>query len=45
MEESEDLCEQGMRVPVSVLDGCNESFTAADEKRQKVCLTFLSLPG
>ncbi|KIM51647.1 hypothetical protein SCLCIDRAFT_37742, partial [Scleroderma citrinum Foug A] len=36
MIETEDLCEQGMRVPVSVLDSCNESFTAADEKRQKI---------
>lgn len=36
--ETEDSCEHGMRVPTSVLDGCNESFTAADEKRQKVCL-------
>ena len=41
MAVSEDLYEQGMRVPVSVLDGCNESFTAADEKCQKVCLTFI----
>ncbi|KIM56448.1 hypothetical protein SCLCIDRAFT_1146700 [Scleroderma citrinum Foug A] len=35
--ETEDLCEHGMRVPTSVLDGCDESFTAADEKCQKVC--------
>ena len=34
----EDSYEKGMRVPDSVLDGCNESFTAADEKCQKVCL-------
>ena len=42
MVETEDLLEQGMRVPVSVLDSCNDSFTAADEKRQKVSLIFVS---
>ena len=41
MVETEDLLKQGMRVPVSVLDSCNDSFTAADEKRQKVSLIFL----
>ena len=41
MIETEGLCEQGMRVPVSVLDSCDESFTAADEKRQKVSIIFL----
>ena len=41
MIETEDLCEQRMRVPVSVLDSCNESFTAADEKHQKVSIIFL----
>ena len=41
MVETEDLLEQGMRVPVSVLDSCNDSFTAADKKRQKVSLIFL----
>ena len=40
-EETQDLFEQGMRVPASVLNSCNESFTAADEKRQKVSLIFL----
>ena len=39
-EETQDLFEQGMRVPASVLNSCNESFTAADEKRQKVSLIF-----
>ncbi|KAI6156644.1 hypothetical protein BKA82DRAFT_4325514 [Pisolithus tinctorius] len=34
----EDRFEQGMRIPPSVLKGCNESFTAADERRQKVSL-------
>ena len=41
MVETEDLLEQGMRVPVSVLDSCNDSFTTADEKHQKVSLIFL----
>ena len=41
MEETEGLVELGMRVPVSVLNSCNESFTAADEKHQKVSLIFL----
>ena len=41
MVETEDLLKQGMRVPVSVLDSCNDSFTAADEKCQKVSLIFL----
>ena len=41
MEETEGLVELGMRVPVSVLNSCNESFTAANEKHQKVSLIFL----
>ncbi|KAH6873968.1 hypothetical protein BKA70DRAFT_1129478 [Coprinopsis sp. MPI-PUGE-AT-0042] len=32
---SEDIKESGMDVPASALDGCLESFTAADEKRTK----------
>lgn len=32
--------EEGMRVPVSALDGCGESFIAADEKRQKASTRF-----
>ena len=35
--ETEDGYEEGMRIPTSVLEGCNESFIAADEKREKVC--------
>ncbi|KAF9510810.1 hypothetical protein BS47DRAFT_1364249 [Hydnum rufescens UP504] len=31
----EDFVERGMKVPVSALDACHESFTAADEARQK----------
>ncbi|KAG1776142.1 hypothetical protein EV702DRAFT_1046312 [Suillus placidus] len=34
-EEIYDGYEDGMRIPVSVLDGCSKSFVAADEKRKK----------
>jgi hypothetical protein len=34
--ETDDGYEEGMRIPTSVLEGCNESFIAADEKREKV---------
>ncbi|KAG1793314.1 uncharacterized protein HD556DRAFT_1432309 [Suillus plorans] len=34
-EPDEDCYEEGMRVPVSVLNGCGDSFIAADEKREK----------
>jgi hypothetical protein len=34
--EIEDGYEKGMRIPTSVLEGCSESFIAADEKREKV---------
>ncbi|KAG1809896.1 uncharacterized protein HD556DRAFT_1428135 [Suillus plorans] len=34
-EEEEDRYEEGMRVPVSVLNGCGESFVAADKKHEK----------
>ncbi|KAF9237934.1 hypothetical protein BU15DRAFT_88535 [Melanogaster broomeanus] len=37
--------EEGMRVPVSVLDGCGESFIAADEKRQKASTCFFADTG
>ena len=40
-EGIQDLFEQGMRVPAFVLNSCNESFTAADGKHQKVSLIFL----
>ncbi|KAF8832985.1 hypothetical protein BDN67DRAFT_870634, partial [Paxillus ammoniavirescens] len=38
--EDEDRVEEGMRVPALVLDGCGESFVAADEKREKVSTHF-----
>lgn len=30
-----DSIEEGMKIPVSVLDACNDFFTAADERRRK----------
>ncbi|KAI6003263.1 hypothetical protein F5J12DRAFT_906222 [Pisolithus orientalis] len=41
----EDRFEQGMRIPPSVLKGCNESFTAADERCQKASTQFFSDTG
>ncbi|KAI6004876.1 hypothetical protein EDD15DRAFT_2384749 [Pisolithus albus] len=43
--DEEDGFEQGMRIPTSVLKNCNESFTAADEKRQKASTQFFSDTG
>ncbi|EIW84546.1 hypothetical protein CONPUDRAFT_51057, partial [Coniophora puteana RWD-64-598 SS2] len=43
--EQEDVVEEGMRIPASVLDGCNDSFVAADEKRQKASTKFFSDTG
>lgn len=34
-----------MKVPISVLDGCQESFTAADEKREKASTKFFADTG
>jgi hypothetical protein len=36
VDQVQDTYEDGMRIPTSVLDGCNDSFLAADETRQKV---------
>lgn len=44
LAESDDL-EQGMQVPPSVLDGCNESFIAADERRIKASSQFFADTG
>lgn len=41
----EDRCDHGMRVPNSVLDSCNDSFIAADEKREKASTKFFSDTG
>jgi len=40
-----DGFEPGMRVPSSVLAECGESFTAADEKRQKASTQFFADTG
>ncbi|KAJ3474207.1 hypothetical protein NLI96_g12591 [Meripilus lineatus] len=44
-DPEEDHCEDGMAVPNSVLDGCQESFTAADEKREKASTKFFRDTG
>ncbi|KAI5989944.1 hypothetical protein EDD15DRAFT_2388922 [Pisolithus albus] len=43
--QQEDRFEDGMRVPVSVLDGCGDSFHAADEKHQKASTHFFADTG
>ncbi|KAI6111406.1 hypothetical protein F5141DRAFT_1188457 [Pisolithus sp. B1] len=40
-----DSFEDGMRVPMSVLDGCGDSFHAADEKWKKVSTNFFADTG
>lgn len=45
VEGEEDCYEEGMRVPVSVLNGCGESFVAADEKREKASTRFFTDTG
>jgi Kyakuja-Dileera-Zisupton transposase len=40
-----DDFEDGMKVPVSVLDGCGNSFHAADEKQQKANTHFFADTG
>ncbi|KAG1727336.1 hypothetical protein EDB19DRAFT_1897559 [Suillus lakei] len=44
-EPEEDRYEMGMSVPVSVLDRCGESFTAADKKREKASTRFFTDTG
>ena len=41
----EDNFENGMRVPTSVLNGCGDSFHAADEKRLKASTRFFADTG
>jgi hypothetical protein len=43
--DGSDGYEGPLRVPTSVLDGCNESFTAADEKRHKASTQFFADTG
>ncbi|KAI6127276.1 hypothetical protein F5141DRAFT_1250334 [Pisolithus sp. B1] len=40
-----DSFEDGMRVPISVLDGCGDSFHAADEKQKKASTNFFADTG
>ncbi|KAI6012346.1 hypothetical protein EDC04DRAFT_2609524 [Pisolithus marmoratus] len=40
-----DSFENGMRVPMSVLDGCGDSFHAADENRKKASTNFFADTG
>ncbi|KAF7295735.1 hypothetical protein HMN09_01115600 [Mycena chlorophos] len=44
-DEDEDSIEPGMKLPRSVLDGCEASFKAADEKRQKASTSFFDDTG
>ncbi|EIN12222.1 hypothetical protein PUNSTDRAFT_60270, partial [Punctularia strigosozonata HHB-11173 SS5] len=41
----EDKCEGPLRVPNSVLDGCESSFKAADEQREKASTNFFEDTG
>ncbi|KAH6894782.1 hypothetical protein BKA70DRAFT_1439256 [Coprinopsis sp. MPI-PUGE-AT-0042] len=41
----DDRKEPGMKIPNSVLSGCHESFTAADEKRRKASTTHFADTG
>ncbi|OAX33609.1 hypothetical protein K503DRAFT_794452 [Rhizopogon vinicolor AM-OR11-026] len=43
--ETEDGYEDGMCIPTSVLEGCNDSFITADEKREKASTQFFSDTG
>lgn len=40
-----DVVERNLKLPNSVLDGCNDSFTAADERRQKASTQFFADTG
>lgn len=40
-----DTCEEGLSVPNSVLDNCQESFAAADKKREKASTQFFADTG
>lgn len=43
--EEEDRCEKSLKVPNSALDGCESSFKAADERRQKASTKFFDCTG
>jgi hypothetical protein len=44
-EPQVDGYEGSLKVPASTLDGCNDSFTAADERRHKASTQFFSDTG
>ncbi|KIM39164.1 hypothetical protein M413DRAFT_75240 [Hebeloma cylindrosporum] len=44
-QEQQQSYEPGMRVPTAVLDGCNDSFVAADERRMKASTVFFADTG
>lgn len=44
-DADEDEVEPGLAVPKSVLDGCEKSFIAADERREKASTTFFADTG
>ncbi|KAI6118132.1 hypothetical protein F5141DRAFT_1187169 [Pisolithus sp. B1] len=44
-QQREDSLEDGMKVPISVLDGCRDSFHAADERWQKASTQFFADTG
>ncbi|KZP02115.1 hypothetical protein FIBSPDRAFT_906147, partial [Athelia psychrophila] len=43
--DNDDHLEPGMQLPTSVLNDCNSSFKAADEKREKASTTFFADTG
>lgn len=43
--DTDDHLEPGMHLPTSVLNDCNNSFKAADEKREKASTTFFADTG
>jgi hypothetical protein len=45
LSKDDDGFEEGMKVPISVLNDCGESFKAADEKREKASTQFFSDTG
>ncbi|KAG1760797.1 hypothetical protein EDD22DRAFT_980455 [Suillus occidentalis] len=44
-EPDEDSYEEGMHIPVSVLNGCGDSFIAVDKKREKASTRFFTNTG
>ncbi|KAG2045742.1 hypothetical protein BDR06DRAFT_842120, partial [Suillus hirtellus] len=45
VEPDEDSYEEGTPIPVSVLNGCDNSFIAADEKQEKARTHFFTNTG